>query len=349
MSMKNSPRPVDALPPARSVGLALLLPAAPAFRPPARPRAPSRPRQATATSPRPSSPSATPRSTSPPATRCTTTTAPWMPMWKWPNARPSRPCSGAASWSGPAQPSRRPLRAPRRCHGPLLPLEAGRMTRIFRDAGRPGVILPGNHDGLMFGIYLQPPRCRLDPDALRWNKACRRGAAADDARHKTSRRSLHQARLHRPLCRGTRASHSGCIPGLQVPPARGGHPLASWRNPTAGRVPGGHRGAAARRLSPTPTPTWPSCMRLPRAPEADAGVILIGARHQPGRPPGQRLGHPDGPQPRQRGPHAQRPDRRHAATGCRSRAAARRHRGLRRSSQLAVALGSAVAHACCAT
>jgi hypothetical protein len=31
--------------------------------------------------------------------------------------------------------------------------EAERMTKIFRATGRAGAILPGNHDGLMFGIY----------------------------------------------------------------------------------------------------------------------------------------------------------------------------------------------------
>ncbi len=31
--------------------------------------------------------------------------------------------------------------------------EAERMSRIFSTAGRSGAIVPGNHDGLMFGVY----------------------------------------------------------------------------------------------------------------------------------------------------------------------------------------------------
>ncbi|HRH74048.1 MAG TPA: hypothetical protein PLM62_13205, partial [Zoogloea sp.] len=45
-------------------------------------------------------------------------------------------------------------------------IEAGRMTRIFRGAPRPGAILPGNHDGLMFGIYsYNLLEAEFDPDA----------------------------------------------------------------------------------------------------------------------------------------------------------------------------------------
>jgi hypothetical protein len=44
--------------------------------------------------------------------------------------------------------------------------EALRMNKIFRAAGRPGAILPGNHDGLMFGIYgYNLLDAALDPDA----------------------------------------------------------------------------------------------------------------------------------------------------------------------------------------
>ena len=107
--------------------------------------------------------------------------------------------------------------------------EAQRMARIFANAGRPGAVLPGNHDGLMFGIYgYDVLAAALDGDARHWNRACRRGAAPDDARHKSTNEALskrdfialyleQQARLH------------GTAPGL-VPPPSGAHRLR-WRHP----------------------------------------------------------------------------------------------------------------------
>jgi hypothetical protein len=68
--------------------------------------------------------------------------------------------------------------------------EAERMNAIFRHAGRPGAILPGNHDGLMFGIYGYNVFDSLDVNAGRWNRACRRGAAPEDARHRTPTEAL---------------------------------------------------------------------------------------------------------------------------------------------------------------
>ena len=50
--------------------------------------------------------------------------------------------------------------------------EAERMTKIFRATGRAGAILPGNHDGLMFGIYgYNVLEAVLDTDASKWNRA----------------------------------------------------------------------------------------------------------------------------------------------------------------------------------
>lgn len=65
-------------------------------------------------------------------------------------------------------------------------IEADRVTKVFRASGRTGAILPGNHDGLMFGIYgYHVLDATLDADARKWHKACRRGAALEDKTRKT--------------------------------------------------------------------------------------------------------------------------------------------------------------------
>ena len=66
-------------------------------------------------------------------------------------------------------------------------IEADRMTKIFRATGRTGAILPGNHDGLMFGIYgYNILEAVGDPEGKRWNEACKRGAGLDDGSRKTA-------------------------------------------------------------------------------------------------------------------------------------------------------------------
>ena len=69
-------------------------------------------------------------------------------------------------------------------------IEAERMTKIFRAAPHVGAILPGNHDGLMFGIYAyglhdREKADKVLPEVSRWNNACRRGAGELDTRHKS--------------------------------------------------------------------------------------------------------------------------------------------------------------------
>ncbi len=108
--------------------------------------------------------------------------------------------------------------------------EAQRMAKIFRDAGSPGAILPGNHDGLMFGIYgYRILDAVLDTDAQRWNQACRRGAAPDNPRHKTAREAFSKRDfIHFYVSQY--ASLPQLVPGLQPPPDQGEHRL-TWRNP----------------------------------------------------------------------------------------------------------------------
>ncbi|MCA3180062.1 MAG: metallophosphoesterase [Burkholderiaceae bacterium] len=162
--------------------------------------------------------------------------------------------------------------------GDLLDLscrnEARRVRDTFRTVRSPGAILPGNHDGLMFGIYgYDVLAAALDPGAAKWNRACRRGASPDDAGHRTGNEALTKrdfiAMYFEALTEGPRP-----LPGLQPPPASGERRV-SWRDPRPSaylsaieaKVLDGHRYAdsfLAQRL------------RLPRAPGATRGVVLIG-------------------------------------------------------------------------
>jgi hypothetical protein len=151
--------------------------------------------------------------------------------------------------------------------------EADRMAKIFRASGRSGAILPGNHDGLMFGIYgYNVLDAATDTEAVKWNKACRRGAALDDGIHKTPREAFSK-RDFINMYLSEHAKQQGATPGLQAAPAAGRHRL-SWRNPDPdaflsaieANLLDGYQYAdsfLAQRL------------KLPRAPGADRNVIVI--------------------------------------------------------------------------
>ncbi len=74
-------------------------------------------------------------------------------------------------------------------------IEADRMNKIFKAALQTGAILPGNHDGLMFGIYAygilsKNGTGKAIPEVDHWNKACMRGAGLDDTKHKTDNEAI---------------------------------------------------------------------------------------------------------------------------------------------------------------
>lgn len=152
--------------------------------------------------------------------------------------------------------------------------EGERMAKVFRNAGRPGAILPGNHDGLMFGIYnYRILDAVLDADAVRWNLACRRGASAEDGRFKTAREAMSK-RDFINLYLSEQARFRAELPGFEAPPQRGARRL-SWRNPRddvfvsgiEANLLDGYQYAdsfVSHRL------------KLPRAPGADRDVVVIG-------------------------------------------------------------------------
>jgi hypothetical protein len=151
--------------------------------------------------------------------------------------------------------------------------EAQRMDRIFKGERQPVAILPGNHDGLMFGIYgYRLLDAVMDADAKRWNRACRRGAAPEDSEHKTDREALSKRDFIVRYLRNK--AHGGRAPGLPEPPVEGDFRI-SWRNPEPQafisamevRLLDGYQYAdsfLAQRL------------HLPRAEGAPRGVVIIG-------------------------------------------------------------------------
>jgi hypothetical protein len=108
--------------------------------------------------------------------------------------------------------------------------EALRMARVFAAAGRTGAIVPGNHDGLMFGVYgYNPLAAAADPGAKKWDEACRRGAGEHDAKHRTAREAFTK-RDFISLYLTEHARGAYRLTGLVPPPEEGEHRVR-WVNP----------------------------------------------------------------------------------------------------------------------
>jgi len=152
--------------------------------------------------------------------------------------------------------------------------EAERMTRVFRASGRMGAVLPGNHDGLMFGIYRYDiVRALSDPGAKKWSAACRRGAEAEDRKFATTDEAFSKRDfIARYL---TELSYvQDAMPGLRAPPPSGEH-RTSWRNTD----PDAFISAIEARLvegAGYADSFIAQRLQLPRAPGASRNVIVIG-------------------------------------------------------------------------
>lgn len=152
--------------------------------------------------------------------------------------------------------------------------ESDRILSVMRKAGRQGAILPGNHDGLMFGIYgYNIFSAVLDDGARQWNQACRRGAAQGDDRRKSAREAMSK-REFIAVYLAEQARRTQDAAGLPVPVGEGQQRL-SWRNPdrksflsaVEANLLEGYRYAdsfVAQRL------------RMPPAPGATREVLIIG-------------------------------------------------------------------------
>ena len=107
--------------------------------------------------------------------------------------------------------------------------EARRMHRLFETGPAQGALLPGNHDGLMFGIYgYNVLGAANDEGSTKWNAACRRGAAGADERHLSEREAFTKRDFITTYLDGLR---SGATPlaGLTSPAPHGDQRI-SWRN-----------------------------------------------------------------------------------------------------------------------
>ncbi len=153
-------------------------------------------------------------------------------------------------------------------------VEAQRMSKVFRAAPEPGAILPGNHDGLMFGIYAYSLlAANLDADARKWNHACRRGASPEDDQHK----SEVEAFTKRDFIGLYIAEHAGRHPpkpGLAPPPNKGKHSV-SWRNPDPEAFLSGVEAELLDGIAYADS-FLAQRLRLPRAPGATRDTIIIG-------------------------------------------------------------------------
>jgi hypothetical protein len=152
--------------------------------------------------------------------------------------------------------------------------EAQRMSKIFLGAGRSGAVLPGNHDGLMFGIYNHNILdAVLDPGARKWNLACQRAVAAGTAARPDADGAMSKRDFIAMYLAGQ--AYGQHAEGGLKPPSIGKAERISWRNPDAQALLSGievnllegYRYAdsyLAQRL------------RLPRSAGATRDVILIG-------------------------------------------------------------------------
>jgi hypothetical protein len=151
--------------------------------------------------------------------------------------------------------------------------ESERMARIFATAGRPGAIVPGNHDGLMFGVYgYNPLAAAADPGGAKWDAACRRGAGDGRAAYRTAREAFTKRDfISTYLEQHTRGRFA--LPGLAPPPPEGEFRVA-WAHPD----PAAFVSAIEARLidgKDHADSFIAQRLRLPAAPSADRRVIVI--------------------------------------------------------------------------
>ncbi|MFY7865369.1 hypothetical protein [Roseateles sp.] len=151
--------------------------------------------------------------------------------------------------------------------------EAQRMSKVFNAAGRAGAILPGNHDGLMFGIYgYSIMDDILNRDALKWNQACRRGAEMENKAHKSSNEAFSKRDFIQMYLAGQAAVPSQ--PGIAAPPAKGSYRV-SWRNPNSEAFLSGIEAHVLDGFAYADS-FLAQRIKLPRAKDAARQVIVIG-------------------------------------------------------------------------
>ena len=157
-------------------------------------------------------------------------------------------------------------------------IEAERMTKVFRDAPHVGAILPGNHDGLMFGIYAyglldREERDKAAPEVGRWNKTCRRGAGEFDSKYKSENEAFSK-REFIALYISEHSKGRPEKPGL-VPPPDTGRQAVSWRSPDPEAFLSGIEAELLDGKAYADS-FIAQRLKLPRAPGATRDTIIIG-------------------------------------------------------------------------
>lgn len=151
--------------------------------------------------------------------------------------------------------------------------EAIRMRRLFESGPPRGALLPGNHDGLMFGIYgYDVLGASRDEGAQKWNRACRRGAAGRLPSTAAGRAAFTKRDFIATYLDGLRADprfNRGLPAALPE-----GDQRISWRNPDAGAY------ITAVESVLIDGPLFADSfiaqrLRLPPAPGAPRAVVLV--------------------------------------------------------------------------
>lgn len=155
--------------------------------------------------------------------------------------------------------------------------ELHRMSAFIAAAKQEGAVLPGNHDGLMFGIFNH----MLDGNApgyagQAWQRGCLRGATASESAASTSPRDTVVTKrdfIAAYLTQLAAGQHNSVV-GLAVPPATG-DARTSWTNPRRGAF---LEAIEAQLLDERAYANSfiAQKLRLPAAPGASRRVVMIG-------------------------------------------------------------------------
>lgn len=167
--------------------------------------------------------------------------------------------------------------------------EAQRMQHLFKAAPPRGALLPGNHDGLMFGIYgYDVLGAATDEGARKWNTACRRGIEGDDTPVSTDAvqsrpESAEAGKGSRRAALTKRDFIALYVEGLRADPkrfpglsrvAQHGIQRISWRHPDKESYLGGIEAVLIE--GPLYADSFiAQRLKLPAAPGATRGVVVI--------------------------------------------------------------------------
>jgi hypothetical protein len=155
--------------------------------------------------------------------------------------------------------------------------ELRRMRSLVKAARPPTAILPGNHDGLMFGIFNQPlATATLEKAMNPWYRGCLRGSldAEGSAQQSIREAAVDKREFIAAYLEMLTADDYNPIQGLTLPPPTG-EASVSWR---AARPDAFLQGIEARLHDDRSYANSfiAQKLRLPPAPGAPRGVVMIG-------------------------------------------------------------------------